>query len=222
MLSMTDAIQGPRVRIVDHDRRQLGVTLAEMLAPHAERIARFSDTGRPILSRWWKETWNAVYPMVVPPDTPDGLGFILIDSNADTHFSFTNALGMVSTDQLNGIEIATAQYPRASWVIVLHHHVVEYPWRPHAFAERVGTALINANWFVRKLRPLANRVIVMHGHRHVDWLGECGGLAIVSAPSPVMDEAPASFYIHTLLRGRDSRLGLLPPERVVLNEAEGS
>ena len=222
MLSMTCAIQGERVHVVDHDQRQLGMTLAETLRPHTERIARFSDSGRPIFSRWWKETWSAVYPMIVPPDAPDGLGFILIDSNADTHFSFTNALGMVSTDQLNGIDTAARQYPRASWVIVLHHHVVEYPWRPHGFAERVGTALINANWFVRRLRPLADRVVVMHGHRHVDWLGECGGLTIVSAPSPVMDEAPSCFYIHTLVRGSDLRLGLLPPERVVLNEAEGS
>jgi hypothetical protein len=219
---MTAAIQGERVRVIDHEKRQIGTTLAAMLQPHAGQIAGFADSGRPLLSRWWKDTWNAVYPMVVPPDTADGLGFILIDSNADTHFSFTNALGMVSTDQVKGIEIAAAQFPRASWVIVLHHHVVEYPWRPHAFAERVGTALINANWFVRKLQPLADRVVVMHGHRHVDWLGACGGLTIVSAPSPVMDDAPSCFYIHTVVRGNDLRLGLLPPERIVVHEAERS
>jgi hypothetical protein len=218
LLSMTCAIQGERVRVVDRDRRQVGMTLSEAVRPHAERIARFSNIGRPILSRWWKEAWNAAFPMIVPPDVPEGLGFILIDSNADTHFSFTNALGLVSTDQLNGIEIAVEQYPRASWVILLHHHVVEYPWRPHAFAERVGTALINANWFVRRLQPLADRVIVMHGHRHVDWLGACGGLTIVSAPSPVMDNAASYFHVHRLVRGGDRRLGLLPPERVVMNE----
>jgi hypothetical protein len=40
--------------------------------------------------------------MVLPPDTEDGLGLIILNSNADTHFSFTNALGMVSYEQANG------------------------------------------------------------------------------------------------------------------------
>ena len=46
------------------------------------------------------------------PDRDDGLGIILLNSNADTHFSFTNALGMISMEQVRGIEIAAAQYPR--------------------------------------------------------------------------------------------------------------
>jgi hypothetical protein len=94
---------------------------------------------------------------------------------------------MISAEQLRRIEIATAQYPRACWVIALHHHVVEYPRAAHAFSDRVGTALMNGNWFVRRLHPLASRVVVMHGHRHIDWIGECAGLPIVSAPSPVME-----------------------------------
>jgi hypothetical protein len=60
----------------------------------------------------------------------------------------------------------------------------------------------------------------MHGHRHIDWVGECAGLTIVSALSPVMEpgngELP-SFYIHTLTAGADNRLGLLPPERIDVN-----
>ena len=57
----------------------------------------------------------------------------------------------------------------------------------------------------------------MHGHRHVDWIGECGGLVIVSAPSPVMEsknDAGTYFYIHTLEIGADSCLRLLAPQRV--------
>ena len=65
--------------------------------------------------------------MVVPPERDDGLGIILLNSNAETHFSFTNALGMISAEQVSGIEIATAQYPRACWLIALHHHLIEYP-----------------------------------------------------------------------------------------------
>lgn len=60
----------------------------------------------------------------------------------------------------------------------------------------------------------------MHGHRHVDWIGECAGLPIVSAPSPVMeatDDMDTYFYIHTLAVGADGRLRLLSPERVIVH-----
>jgi hypothetical protein len=119
---------------------------------------------------------------------------------------------------LEGIAIATAQYPRASWAIALHHHLVEYPWRPHALSERIGTALINSHWLVRRLRALADRAVIMHGHRHVEWLGECGGLTIVSAPSPVMDAHPSCFCVHTLVRDSNGRLDLLTSERIVEEE----
>jgi hypothetical protein len=59
----------------------------------------------------------------------------------------------------------------------------------------------------------------MHGHRHIDWIGECGGLVIASAPSPVMggtDDCDTYFYIHTLTRDLKRKLRLLTPERVNL------
>jgi hypothetical protein len=157
--------------------------------------------------------------MVLPPDRDNGLGIILLNSNADTHFSFTNALGMISSEQARGIEIAAAQYPHAYWAIGLHHHLVEYPRAAKALSERIGTALINGNWFVRRLQFLAGRAVFMHGHRHVDWVGECGGLRIVSAPSPVMeatDDLATCFYIHTLAVGPDRQLKLLQPQRITI------
>ena len=160
-----------------------------------------------------------MFPMVLPPDRDDGLGIVLLNSNADTHFSFTNALGMVSAEQHRGMEIAIAQYPRACWIVALHHHVVEYPRAASAISERIGTALINGNWFVRRLQPLAGRIVLMHGHRHIDWMGECAGLPILSAPSPVMeitDDLASYFYIHTLAVGSDSRLRLLSPRQVII------
>jgi hypothetical protein len=157
--------------------------------------------------------------MVLPPDRDDGLGFILLNSNADTHFSFTNALGIITVEQARGIETAAAQFPRACWVIALHHHPVEYPRVAKTLAERIGTALINGKWFVRRLRPLAGRAVLMHGHRHIDWIGECAGLLIVSAPSPVMeatDDLDSYFYIQTLAVGADRRLRLLHPQRITV------
>jgi hypothetical protein len=157
--------------------------------------------------------------MIIPPAKPDGLGIVLLNSNADTHFSFTNALGMVSAEQMRGVNIARAEYPDACWVIALHHHVVEYPWAAKALSERIGTALINGNWFVRSLKPLSGRAILMHGHRHIDWIGHIAGLPIISAPSPVMevtDDMATAFYIHTLAIDADGRLRLLEPEHIVV------
>jgi calcineurin-like phosphoesterase family protein len=217
VLSAMGVVQGERVRIVDRAARRLGTTLASALRPHLEEIARFADVGRPWLSRRLNQLWTDAFPLVLPPDAEDGLGIILLDSNADTHFSFTNALGMISVDQARGLELACAQYSHACWIIVLHHHVVEYPRPARALSERVGTALINGNWFVRRLKPLAGHAVLMHGHRHIDWIGECGGIPILSAPSPVMeatDDVPTYFYIHQLAIGSDRRLRLLPPQRI--------
>jgi hypothetical protein len=97
----------------------------------------------------------------------DGPGFILLNSNAETHFSFTNALGIITVDQARGIETAAAQFPQAYSVIALHHHPVEYPRVAKTLAERIGTALINGKWFVRRLRPLAGRAVLMRDAKDV-------------------------------------------------------
>lgn len=218
-LSAMNAVQGGYVRVVDRTKDCLGGTLEATLQPHQAALARFADIARPILSKDIPEIWARVFPMVVPPTKKDGLGIILLNSNADTHFSFTNALGMVSAEQMRGVDIARAEYPDACWVIALHHHVVEYPWAAKALSERIGTALINGNWFVRSLRPLSGRAILMHGHRHIDWIGHIAGLPIVSAPSPVMevtDDMATAFYIHSLAIDADGKLRLLEPERIVV------
>jgi Calcineurin-like phosphoesterase len=218
-LSAMYALQGRRLRVVDRAAGRLGESLAEALEPHLAAMAAFADAGRPRASKALAGLWSRVYPMVLPPEENDGLGIILLNSNAETHFSFTNALGMISLDQVRGIEIAAAQFPRACWVIALHHHPVEYPGMAKTLSERIGTALINGNWFVRRLHRLAHRAILMHGHRHIDWIGEYAGLAIVSAPSPVMEATDAfstHFYIHTLTAGGDGRLRLLRPQRIVV------
>ncbi len=221
-LSAAAALHGDRVRLIDRDKRCLAGSLSEALMPYRAEMARFAEEGRPRLFKTLNDLWAAVFPMVLPPDRDDGLGIILLDSNADTHFSFTNALGMISVEQVRGIEIAAAQYPRACWIIALHHHVIEYPKVAKVLSERIGTALVNGNWFVRRLQTLGSRAVLMHGHRHIDWIGKCAALSIVSAPSPVMeatDDADTYFYIHTVAT-RDGGLGLLAPERVVVSGIE--
>ena len=221
-LSAIAAIHGDRVRVVDANAPTLDRTLAEALAPHREWIAEFADTGSLRLSIGLGEVWDEQFPLIVPPAEANGLGVAILNSNAETHFSFTNALGMVSVEQTRRLLAAVGRFPNAYWIIALHHHLVEYPMSVAKFSERIGTALINGSWFIRKIRSLASRAIVMHGHRHIDWIGTCGELKIVSAPSPVMgvtNEAPTYFLIHTLTVRPDGRICLLVPERVKIDGA---
>ena len=102
VLSAIGALQGQRVRVVDRATGRLGGSLAEALEPHLGEMTVFADTGRPRASRALTQLWTDVFPMVLPPDRDDGLGFILLNSNADTHFSFTNALGIITVSKPGG------------------------------------------------------------------------------------------------------------------------
>ena len=82
---------------------------------------------------------------------------------------------------------------------------------------RIGTALINGSWMIRQLQRLAGRAVIMHGHRHIDWIGQCGRLLIVSAPSPVMAPGAPDFYVHTLALGTDGQLSVRGAEFVGLD-----
>ena len=219
MLAAMARLQGQRVRVMDRGRRRVGPTLADWLGQdgRGEALARFMDAGGIRAGFAARGIWNEAFPMVVPPGSADGLGVLLLDSNAETHFSFTNALGLVGMAQLRAAERAMAQWPQARWVVMLHHHLVEYP-RPGApLADRIGTALVNGHWVLQRLRRAAPRIVVLHGHRHFDWMGRCGGLRILSAPSPVMgapDSAARHFWLHALRPAADGGLALLAPRRV--------
>jgi hypothetical protein len=221
MLSAMDAIQGDRVRIYAGDR--FGATLSERLASLRGAIRSAADGGT------WRDgiavdsAWRGAFPQILPPEAPDGLGVILLDSNADTHFSFTNAMGMLSAQQALRMEAGLRAWPDAGWIVVLHHHLTEYPHLSSAIAIRIGTALINGSWAIRQLSRHGSRIVAMHGHRHVDWRGRCGSVRIVSAPSVVMgasDSEHSSFMIEQL-QVIDGLLRVLAPERVDIGSVRG-
>ena len=215
-LSAMTAIQGDRVQVVD-DAGKPTATLNEVLAPHRRRITAFAERGGLRRAAALTGLFDDQFPMLLPPDREDGLGVLILNSNADTHFSFTNALGLVSVEQTRRLAAALGNFPKARWIVALHHHLIEYPMPVATFSERIGTALVNGSWFVRTLKPFGDRIVVMHGHRHIDWIGACGALRIISAPSPVMgapDAAPGFFLIHTLAAGPGGRLCLFAPEKI--------
>ena len=214
-LSAMDAIQGDSTRVAVDGARP---TFRDGLAPWRERIVAFADGGGSIRETLaLRQPWNDLFPMVLEPEGDDGFGVVVLNSNAETHFSMTNALGYVSLEQTVKLKQALARHPNAAWIVAVHHHVVEYPLRVQKFSQRIGTALINGTWFIRQLLPLARRCVVMHGHRHIDWIGEIGGLRIVSAPSPVMngrDDQDTYFLIHTLGNDGHGGIALHQPQRV--------
>jgi hypothetical protein len=223
-LSAIAALQGERVYVIN-DAGEATATINERLAPYRRKIAAFAERGGLRRAAGLVGLFDDQFPMLLPPVQEDGLGVLILNSNADTHFSFTNALGLVSVEQTRRLAAALGKFPRARWIVALHHHLIEYPMPVTTFSERIGTALVNGSWFVRALKPFAERAVVMHGHRHIDWIGACGALKIISAPSPVMGAADAAsmhFLIHTLAAAPGGRLCLLPPERIeIAEEAEG-
>jgi hypothetical protein len=221
-LSAIMAFGGDRLRAMRAGPGKPGLTLAALLAPERHAIETFADQGGLRLSNRLKRLWDELFPLILPPAEEDGLGVALLNSNADTNFSFTNALGMIPAGQARRLAAAFDSYPKARWIVALHHHLIEYPTPVAAFSERIGTALINGSWFQRVLKPDAGRVVVMHGHRHVDWIGACGKLRIVSAPSPVMapDLKPTHFYVHALGLAPNGGLALMEPARIDLAAEE--
>jgi hypothetical protein len=217
-LSALAAFSAGRLRVTISSATEPHLTLAAALAPHRQAIQTFADQGGFRLSNQLARFWDELFPLILPPAEDDGLGVAILNSNADTNFSFTNALGMISAGQARRLTAAFDDYPKARWIVGLHHHLIEYPMPVAKFSERIGTALVNGSWFQRVLKPYAERIIVMHGHRHVDWIGACGKLKVVSAPSPVMapDSKATHFYIHALARGTDGGLALMAPTRVDL------
>ncbi|MBX9702456.1 MAG: metallophosphoesterase, partial [Acetobacteraceae bacterium] len=221
-LAAMDALQGGRVRVMAADQRGLGPTLSDWLATQGRgaAMAAYLDAGRRPSRRapHPREVWMAAFPMVLPPVTRDGLGVLLLDSNAQTHFSFTNALGVLAAQELHAAERVMAAWPDARWLVCLHHHLVEYPRAGVTLADRVATALTNGHWVQSRLARQAGRVVVLHGHRHTDWAGSAAGLRILSAPSPVM--GAGHFWVQGFAPGAEGGLVLCAPERVMPAQGE--
>ena len=71
------ALQGKRVRLVDHAKGVLGECLADAIEPQLTKMAAFADAGRLLGSKPLAELWYRAFPLIVPPDIDSGLEFIL-------------------------------------------------------------------------------------------------------------------------------------------------
>jgi hypothetical protein len=215
-----DALQGSRAHVVDRASGKLGPSLQNYLRDdgRAERLRALAQSGSVRGRREMSKVWDAIFPLVEPPAADDEYGLILLNSNARSHFSLTNAIGVVNPSQLNALKSILRGSPQSAWMILLHHQVVEYPVASISLTDRIGLALVNAPDVLAAIAPHASRCLVLHGHRHRDWIGTCQDVVLCSAPSVTMGSQGegtyrGSFHIHEFAIG-GGNIRLTATERV--------
>jgi hypothetical protein len=206
--------------VVDHATGTPGPSLREYLRDgdrpaHLRALAeRGHWRGRLEMMR----IWNAIFPLVVPPNA-GGYGVILLDSNAQRHFSLTNAVGVIGRSQLRALKSILRADRDHAWMILLHHHVAEYPVASIGLQERIGLALVNAPDVLAAIASHGAPVLVLHGHRHRDWIGTRGDVVLCSAPSVALgcaggEMSHGSFHIYELAVGADGGMRLAASQQV--------
>jgi 3',5'-cyclic AMP phosphodiesterase CpdA len=217
-----DTVQGDRTHVVNHASCALGPSLKDYLREggRAELLRALAQRGA-LRGRWeMAKIWDAMFPLVEPAPDDDGYGLILLNSNAPSHFLLTNAIGIVNRSQLSALKSILRNSPRRAWMILLHHQVVEYPVASISLRYRIGLALVNAPDVLAAIAPYASRVLILHGHRHTDWIGTCGDVVLCSAPSASLgsshgaEKYRGSFHVHEIASGADGGIRLITTERV--------
>ena len=111
-LSAIAAVQGNRLRVVDHGSGGLGGR-SPMPWPHTGRgLQHLLIPVRCGCRQASDSVWNDQFPMILPPDTEDGLGVAVLNSSAESHFSFTNALGLISAEQARRLSRRSGSFRR--------------------------------------------------------------------------------------------------------------
>jgi len=199
-----DDIQGHRARLVDRSSGTLGPTLKDYLREGRrwKLLRELAQQGTMRGRREVAKTWTAIFPLVEIAPDGEGYGLILLDSNAPSHFSLTNAIGVIHPSHLDALKAILRNYSGRSWIILMHHQVVEYPVASINLRDRIGLALVNASDLLAAIAPHASRVVILHGHRHRDWIGARGDVLLCSAPSVALgsdiEKYRGSFHVHEL------------------------
>src|SRR5215467_6929762 len=222
-VSALDGIQGDRAHLVDRKSGSLGPSLADYLRD-GERPKLFRELAEYGTLRGRLEiekVWNELFPLVEPAMEEQGYGLILLDSNAPSNVSLTNAIGVVSPLQLRALRSVLNGSPQSAWLILLHHQVVEYPVLGISLSDRIGLALMNGPDLLAAITPHAGRTVILHGHRHVDWVGITGETVVCSAPSVTlgMERYRGRFSIHEFAVSSAGKVELTANQRVKISES---
>jgi hypothetical protein len=77
-----------------------------------ERLRALAQHGTFRGRREMAKVWDAIFPLVEPPPKDGGYGVIRINSNAGSHFSLTNAIGVANPSQVEGAQVNPARLAR--------------------------------------------------------------------------------------------------------------
>jgi 3',5'-cyclic AMP phosphodiesterase CpdA len=220
VLVAVDSIQGTRVHVFDHETGKLGPTLHDFLRSggRQEQLTALAAAGS-ITAAWRiSRIWRDVFPMIVPPASGRP-GIVLMNSSTDSHMALMNAIGVVDPRQISALAALQKLCANANWLVVLHHQVVEYPSRGTSLKERAGLCLVNAPDLLAAVKDNARKVLILHGHRHRDWLGSCGGLGLCSAPSVTLGAynqryERGAFHVHELTEDEHGNLIVIKTDEV--------
>jgi hypothetical protein len=217
-----DQIQGDRAHLVDRKSGSVGPTLSDYLraGKRPQRLRALAEYGSVRGRLEIARVWEAMFPLVEPATEERGYGVILLDSNAPSNLAFTNAIGVLSQTQLRALKSVLRGSPQDAWLILLHHQVVEYPVLGIKLSDRIGLALMNAPELLAAITSHAGRTVILHGHRHVDWVGITGDTVLCSAPSVTlgMEKYRGRFTIHEFSVSPTGRLEITGNDRVKVSQ----
>jgi 3',5'-cyclic AMP phosphodiesterase CpdA len=219
-----DVIQGERVHVVNGTSGAIGLSLRDYLqdGDRPTRVRELAERGT-WRGRWEVgKMWEDLFPLVAPPTEPHGCGVILLDSNARSHFSATNAIGVIGRFQLKRLRALLNAFADRAWIVLLHHHVVEYPVGSVKLSDRIALSLMNAPDLLSAIGGHASHVVIFHGHRHHDWIGTKGEVVLCSAPSVALgsvgpDLYRGSFHVNELALVGGGAVRLTSSERVMVS-----
>jgi len=222
-LVAADIIQGTRVHVFNHANGELGPTLHDFLRADGrqEQLTALASAGS-IAAAWCvSQIWRDAFPMIVPP-SEDRPAVALMNSSTDSHMALMNAIGVLDTQQIRALTLLQKHYDDATWLVALHHQVVEYPARGTSLKERAGLCLVNAPDLLAAIKDKSGSVLILHGHRHRDWLGSCSGLGLCSAPSVTLGAynqryEHGAFHLHEMARDADGNLIILKTDEVIVD-----
>jgi 3',5'-cyclic AMP phosphodiesterase CpdA len=219
-----DTVQGRAVHVMNRRSGEVGPTLHDYLRQNDRpaKLRALAEHGAFSGRHEIAVVWDEIFPLIAPPPEDGGYGVILLDTNARRYVSLTNAIGIVGRSQLGALKQILRKTPPRGWLILLHHHLVEYPIRSIGLDERIGVVLINAPDVLKVIASSGSRVIVLHGHRHRDWIGRSGNVVMCSAASVAFgsrgatDVRHGSFYVYDLALDTAGGVQLLASERVLV------
>ena len=166
-----------------------------------------SEDAKSLLSKPWctrtrvklQDKVDEVFPIFVLIDKKRNIGAILINSCAATHLSITNAFGYLGQRQLIKLRKFLKEHSNWSFFVLLHHDICLFEGIKSTRGDDAATVLANRGELLLILRKYRNRLVVLHGHRHIDANGEIAEIQVFSARSASLgghdDSKKAGFRI---------------------------